>query len=162
VNKTGKTLIGIVIAIAVVFGIRVALTLSANGDDRKMISQALGEAIKASREGRPGGVVELLSDSLKVNNIDVGPNQRQITQFIREQKPDVVVQDPSPQITGDEARIVSPVELDLGLLGKRNLSEVTLIFRKEDSTAFLVFPTRKWRLTEVRAPENAVTELMSG
>ena len=161
-GKSGKTLIAVVIAIAVVFGIRVALTLSANGDDRKMISQALSEAVKASREGRPGGVAELLSDSLKVNNVDVGRSQSQISQFIREQKPEVVVQNSTPQITGDEARIVSPVELDLGLLGKRNLSEVTLIFKKEDSTAFLLFPTRKWRLTEVRAPDTAVTELMSG
>jgi hypothetical protein len=161
-NKTGKTLIGIVVVIALLFGIRVALTLSGGQDDRKLIQQSLAEAIKASREGRPGGVVELLSANLKLNETEVGANQRQITDFIRKQKPSVTVTDPTPQITGEEARIVSPVELDLGILGKRNLSEVTLIFRKEDSTEFLLIPTRKWRLTEVRAPETAIAELMAG
>jgi hypothetical protein len=161
-NKTGKTLIGIVVAIAILFGVRVALSLTGRKDDATLIQQSLQEAVKASREGRPGGVVDLLSNSLTVNQTEVGNARGQINDFIRKQKPSVTVLEPSPQITGDEARIVSPVELDLGILGKRNLSEVTLIFRKEESTEFLLIPTRKWRLTEVRAPETAISELMQG
>lgn len=159
--KSRKALWGIVVFLIVLVVIRVAISVSSQPDDPKLIRQALDEAVRASREGRPGGVVELLSQNLKLNNVDVGGNQRQIADFIRTQKPDVTVQNPTPQITGDEARIVSPVELSLGLLGKRNLNEVTMIFRKEDTTQYLIFPSRRWRLVEVRAPDSAVNDLMS-
>lgn len=161
-DKGAKALIGVVGLLVVLGGVRIAIGLANQPDDPKLIRQALDRAIQASREGKPGGVLDLLSKDLKLNDTDVGIHRADINKFIREQKPDLVVLDPTPKIIGEEARIVSPVELDLGILGKRNLSQVTLIFKKEDATEYLVFPVRAWRLTEVRAPDTAVNELMGG
>ena len=155
-------LLGIVGLIVLLVCVRVGISIVNKPDDPKLIQDALKDAIQASKEGRPGGVVELFSQNLKLNSTDVGDNQRQITDFIRKQKPDVTIEDTTPQITGDEARIVSPVSLDLGILGKRQLKDVTLIFKKEDATEYLVIPTRKWHLTEVRTTDSAISELMSG
>lgn len=161
-GKSGKTVGWIVVALLIVVGIRIGISLANKPDDPKLIREALAEAVKASKEGRPGGVVELFSKNLKVNEMDVGSNRGQISNFIRTQKPSVRVISPEPKITGDEARIVSPVELDLGLLGTREVKDVTMIFQRENSTEFLVFPSTKWRLIEVRAPESAVSDLISG
>jgi len=161
-GKSGKTLLWIGLALLAVIGIRMGIAATSRPNDTQLIHDALNDAIKASREGRPGGVVELFSRNLKVNDVDVSPNQGQITNFIRTQKPDVTVTNTTPSITGDEARIVSPVELDMGMLGKRNMDNVTLIFKREDATEFLVIPTTQWRLVEVRAPESAISDLMSG
>jgi len=161
-GKSGKAFLWIGLVLLVVIGLRIGIAAAHQPDDATLIRDALNDAIKASKEGRPGGVVELFSRNLKVNNVDVSPNQGQITNFIRTQKPDVIVTNTTPSITGDEARIVSLVELDMGILGKRNMDNVTLIFKREDATEFLVVPTTKWRLVEVRAPESAVIDLMSG
>jgi hypothetical protein len=152
-------IVGIVI---VLLCAKVAINIANKPDDPKLIQLALTEAIQASREGKPGGVMDLLSQNLKLNGTDVAANANQIRDFIRKQHPDITVDDPSPQITGNEARIVSPVQLDFGLIGKRSVPDVTMIFRKEDATEYLIIPTRKWRLTEVMAPDYAVAEFVSG
>jgi hypothetical protein len=130
-------------------------------NDATLVRQALLEAIQASREGRPGSAAELLGTSIKIDNVEVTSVQRQITDFIRKQRPNLTVDHPAPKIIGNEARIVSSVEIDLGLFGNRRLRQVTMIFRKEDSTEYLVIPTRKWHLVEVRTPESALSELMN-
>lgn len=161
-GTTNKVLVAIALAIVLLGAFRIGISIVNKPDDPKLIQDALNDAIQASRDGRPGGVVELFSDNLKLNNVDVGGNERQITDFIRRQKPDIQFSNTHAQITGNEARIVSPVSLDLGVLGKRNIKDVTLIFKKEDGADFLIIPTSKWRLTEVRTPASAVTDLMAG
>jgi len=161
-GKSGKTFVWIGLALLAVIVVRIGIGMANRPNDTQLIHEALNEAIKASKEGRPGGVVELFSRNLKVNDIDVSPNQGQIANFIRTQKPDVTVTKTTPSISGDEARIVSPVELDMGMFGKRNIDNVTLIFKREDATDFLIIPSSKWRLIEVRAPESAISDLMSG
>lgn len=161
-GKSKRPLLWIVLLLVLVVVVRVGTGLANRPNDNQLIQAALADAIKASKEGRPGGVVELFSRNLKVNNVDVDANRGQIVDFIRNQKPDVTVTNATPQISGDEARIVSPVQLDMGLLGKRSMDNVTMIFHREDSTEFLIVPTKTWRLVEVRAPESAVSDLMGG
>jgi len=161
-SKSAKALLLVGLAIVVLVAIRVGIGIVRPPNDAKLISDALADAIKAGREGRPGGVVELFSNSLSVNGTNVSENQRTLTDFIRKQRPDMIVQNPTPKITGSEARIISPVELDLGLLGKKEVNEVTLIFKKEDATEFLIVPTSKWRLTEVRVPDSTIQALSGG
>lgn len=160
-NNTLKVVLAVLGVLVLLFGVRVAITVSKKPDDQKLIREALDEAILASKEGRAGGVIELLSRDLKFNDQEVGTNKRQIMDFVQKQKPSVTVQDTNALLTGDEARIVSPVEIDLGLFGgKRNLKEVSLIFRKEDATTYLIFPARKWRLVEVRVPDATVADFL--
>ena len=161
-GKSAKT-IGIIVAVVLVlFVIRVGLSMAKRPDDRQLIQNALKEAIQASKDGKPGGVMELLSRNLKVNDQNVGGNTRDIADFVRRQRPGIEVLEPEAQITGAEGRIVSPVTLDLGLLGQRTIKEVTMKFRKEDATEYLVIPVTKWRLVEVEVPETSIADLVTG
>lgn len=142
-------------------GVKVGLTLFRSHDDLKEIRQALDESIQASREGRPGGVMDLLSSSLTLNG-EQAPDARRIAQTIRDQKPDVTVQKLDPVVTGEKAVMLSPVDLKVNILGAGtsfHLDEVTLVFRKESAQEWLVIPTQKWRLTEVHLPSDAFEQL---
>jgi hypothetical protein len=159
-----KPLIWIVVVVFTVVSIRVLVSRMNTPNDQELIQTALADSIKASKEGRPGGVMDLLSDKLKLNEMDTSGNRRQIAQFIKENQPDVNVLNKKAVIAGDEAQIISPVQLELNFLGQkvsRNMDEVTLVFRKESDREYLIFPTTKWKLAEVRVPEDAVQQLMA-
>ncbi|RYG46636.1 hypothetical protein EON79_09610 [bacterium] len=164
-TSTGKT-IAIVGGILVVLVVaRVGIGLANQPDDQTLIRAAIKESIQDSKEGKPGGVLDLLSDNFKVNSDSVNASPGQISQFIRNQKPEITVVNDKALVTGDEARIVSPVDLKLGLLGQsieRQIKEVTLVFRKEDSRGFLFIPQKKWKLTDVRVPETAILDVIAG
>jgi len=152
----------IVAAVLVVLvGIRVIMSL--NGpDDKTLVRQALAESIKASKEGRPGGVIDKISNKFTVNGEDrFSPGQ--IMQFVKESRPDITVTRPEPIVLGDEARINSPVTLSATMPGgteiNKTLDNVTLVFEKEDSMTWLVIPSKQWRLKEVTLPEDALSQL---
>lgn len=153
-------LVGLVLVILV--GGTVIRSATRREDDKTLIQQALADSIQASKEGRPGGVMDKLSDNLKFNGQNEGGNQYEIARYIRSSKPDVIVENTDPVVEGDEAKIVSPVTLTLSLLGQstsRHMKEVTLVFRKEEATEWLVIPTRRWKLAEVQVPESSVADL---
>jgi len=159
-NSPTKLIVAIVAALVVILGIRIGISAMSKPDDQKLIQAALKESIEASKEGRPGGVLDLLSDNLKFNSQDLTVNKSQIARFIHDNKPDVEVKDQKALVTGDEARIVSPVELTLGPFGHRTMNEVTLVFNKEAAREFLIVPTHRWRLVDVRVPDTALTDML--
>ena len=147
--------------VVVLIGVRVIMGL--NGpDDKTLVREALAESIKASKEGRPGGVMDKISNKLTVNG-DERFSSGQIIQFIKNSKPDVEVQRPEPIVIGNEARITSPVSLKVSMPGgneiNQTLDNVTLIFEKEDSMSWLIIPSKQWRLKEVTLPENFMSQL---
>ena len=159
-----KPLIWIAVIIVAVVGVRVLISQLNQPSDQQLIQTALADSIKASKEGRPGGVMDLLSKNLTLNDMDTSPNRGQIAKFIKENQPDVNVENKHAVIAGDEAQIISPVALEMNFLGQkmsRNIDEVTLIFKRESDMEYLIFPTKKWKLAEVRAPDDAVQQLMS-
>lgn len=131
-------------------------------DDRTQVKQALADAIEASRDGRPGSVVDKLSDSLKVNG-EGGPSLRQVAEFVKNNHPRVTVANPEPTIRGDEAEIDSDVRIEISLLGERSLDlkNVQILFRKESGRDWLIFPTTNWKLSEVRIPPGQLPDLAS-
>ena len=141
-------------------GIRVIMSMG-KVDDKQLVREALQESIEASKEGRPGGVMDKISDKLRVNNQQVA-SMNQIANWIRDSKPDVEVTQQDPVIIGDEAQITSPVRVKLTLPGgagfDQTIQDVTLIFAKESATEWLVIPTRKWRLKEVKLPDNVMDQ----
>ena len=160
-----KPLIWIIVGIVVLLGIRVAITSLNAPDDQTQIQTALAESIKASKEGRPGGVMDMLSSNLKLNDMDTSGNRSQIVRYIKENSPDVTVIEKQAVITGDEAQIRSPVDLTLNFLGQkmeRRIEDVTMVFKREDDRAYLVFPTKRWKLAEVHIPEESVSLFMQG
>ncbi|MDR3690543.1 MAG: hypothetical protein P4L46_14290 [Fimbriimonas sp.] len=161
-QKKGLTILGIVLVL--LLGGRAIVVVLSHQDDRTLIQQALKESIQASKEGRPGGVMDKLSDDIKLNGESEEGNQREIARFIRDSKPEITVQDMNPVVTGNEATITSPVDLTLSMLGierSRHLKEVTLIFRREEGREWLVIPVSNWKLAEVHVPQSAIADLMS-
>lgn len=160
-----KPILIVAVILAVLVGIRVVMGLAPQ-DDKKLIREALAESIKASKEGRPGGVMDMISDKINVNGTPI--NKGPIADWIRKSKPEIVVQKQDPVITGEEAQITSPVQVKLSLpIGNgsafdQTVNDVTMVFSKESATDFLVIPTTRWRLREVRLPEDVASQLGSG
>ena len=161
-SKATRVLIALIIVAILGFG---AFVMLGRPDDQTMIQQALAESIKASREGRPGGVMDKLSLNVKVNDEEYKGNSQQIADFIRKSRPEVSFSNTKAIITGDEARIISPAHLKAQILTQtmeRDLSSVTLVFKREDDRAYLVFPVKNWKLAEVRVDPSVIGELTMG
>jgi hypothetical protein len=143
-------------------GILIIPRLAAKPDDAALIRSALLVSIEASKEGEAGGVMDKISEKFVIND-QVPGSRGQIARFIRESRPDVAVLRTDPLVLGEEARIVSPVEVSLSWMGQnvdRTLDPVTFIFRKEETRDWWVVPTRKWKLAEVEIPETSVADIL--
>jgi len=144
-------------------GARTILGLIRPQSDKALIETALKESIQASKDGHPNGVLDKLSNNIQYNGTSAGGHQQEIADFIRDKKPDVVVENLDPVVTGDEATIVSPIDLKLSLLGQsmeKHVKDVTLLFKKEEDREWLIIPTHKWKLVEVHVPDASVAELI--
>ena len=131
--------------------------------DEQLIGEALKESISASREGRPGGVMEYLSSSLKYNNEDV-TDRMGVADTIKRAKPDVVVQDPRPVIQGQTATIVSAVtvNMDVGPISfPIEIKRAVITFTKETGRKFLVLPAPIWRISSISADEVDLSQIMN-
>jgi hypothetical protein len=157
-----KPILIVAALLVVLVGIKAIVTMT-GVDDKKLVREALAESIAASKEGRPGGVMDKISDELTVN--DERFSRSQIANVIRDSKPDVTVEKQDPVIMGDEARITSPVNVKIklpvgpGTAFDQTIDGVTLVFAKENATEWLVIPTRKWRLKEVKLPSDVMSQL---
>lgn len=127
-------------------------------NDRKLIIEALNESIQASKEGRPGGVLDLLSQKFKINESSPG-SRMDIAKFIRDSKPDVEIANENPIVSGDSARIDTPVRVKVDYLNQKMdvpIDNVTLVFQRESGRKYLFIPETRWRLTDVLVPNNAI------
>ncbi len=141
-------------AVLVIVGVPV-LKVYPGPSDAERIDAALETSLKASREGRPGGVLEYLTDQFQINDQSVG-TRREIGVAIRNSKPVVEVENRTPEVFGDEAKIVSPVRVKVDFMGQpvdQRMDGVTILFKREPTRAFLVLPTSTWRIDKVYLPE---------
>lgn len=157
-NAQVKWIVGVLAAIVVLVGAGAGLGLFGGPSDKELIKVALDEAIQASKEGRPGGVLELISQRFAVNGESYGT--RDISKTIKDMKPDVAISNPEPTVKGNSATITSGVNLSVMAM-TTNIPDVTLKFAKESGTKWLIFPTKKWRLVEVSIPNTVIDEVRS-
>jgi hypothetical protein len=154
------------LVLVLIVGFRVGSLVLGQKDDATMIRESLRQSLEASRKGEPGSVLDLLSSSITVNGEQQEGGRSQIADFIRKQKPDIAVANQTPIVTGDEARITSPVTItaSLPVLGDQTfqLKDVVMTFQKESAREYLVVPVKKWRLTGVTAPADAISSLAFG
>lgn len=152
-KRTKLFLIGLVLA---VIAVPVLMILARdNRPDSVLIKEAVARSIEASKEGRPGGVVDFLSAKFKINQIgDISMNR--VAQIIKDSKPEVTVTNQEPRVSGDLAEIVSDVRvvanvsvLTFSQQFDQTFKDVKMVFTKEDSRRFLLIPTKTWRLTSV-------------
>jgi hypothetical protein len=159
---SGKKAALILLSLAVVLvGARLAF-FGGSKDDASLIREALAESIKASKEGRPGGVLDKLSEKFTVNNEE--PGKKNVADFVRKSKPEIVVTKPDPVVNESEgtAQINSPVHLNFNFLGQKYDAEVpnvTIRFAREDSRQWLIFPSKQWRVTEVEVPQESIPNI---
>ena len=141
--------------VAAIIGVAVVTRMMGGKDDKTLIQESLRQSLEASRRGEPGGVLEALSSKFKFNDQESSGFQGMIANYIKNQKPDITVPNQTPIITGDEARITSPVKLKISapIFGDKTVTfpDVVMVFHKETSREFLIFPVPKWRLAEVQA-----------
>ncbi len=160
-RRAGLVLLGF--ALLLVLG-RIGLGLVRPPDDARLIREAIAEAAKASREGRPGGVLDALSSEASLNG-QTAESPRQIADVVRRLQPDLQIASIEPTITGDEARVVSPAKLTLGLLGAKrtyDVARLTVVLGREDDRDLLVIPTHRWRVRRVEVPEDVLGGLLAG
>ena len=157
-NK-GTTAVLVFVAIALVATVLRFTLFGNNASDKELIQGALKESIEASKEGRSGSVIELLSAQFEVNGTQ--PGRGEISRLVKEYKPQVEVPNDDPVIAGESAEIISPVRLKLQFPLARTfeISDVKFLFQKEQATTFVFFPTKKWRLRSVELPEDAMSQL---
>lgn len=149
--------------LAVLLLARVGFGLVDHRSDREQILDELQKSIEASKEGRPGSVIEMISDKLTFNGKDASENIGQVADFIKSHDPEVKVENLDPIVTGDAAQIVSPVDLTVSFLTASrtmHFKEVTLMFHREPAVRFMVFPTTQWKLTDVQMPDTPAPDLL--
>lgn len=149
--------------ILVLILVRIGVGLSRRTSDADQIRKALAESIQAGKEGRPGGVLQLIGEQISYNSQDASGQLGQVAQFIKQQRPDVHVEDQTPLITGDNAEISSPVTMDLSFLSQHrtiHLKHVILIFHKESGTSWGILPVKKWKLEQVQVPDFSPEQLL--
>ncbi len=157
------TILGVTIVLVVLVGLKVGLSVGGS-DDKQQIRTALKEAIEAGKDGKAGGVIDLLSKHIKVNSQEAPGGMSDIADFVKKQKPDVEVENQEPIVTGEEARITSPVTLTVNFLGQTRrirYQTVTLTFSKEGGMKWLVFPSKVWKLSEVQLPADQLPDIVN-
>lgn len=133
-----------------------------NRPDEVLISEALDESIQASREGRPGGVLDFISNNLRVDGI--GPvSKGQVARLIRENKPEVEITSRKTTVAGATAEMVADVRIKgtvqvmaFSAGFDRTFKGIRLGFAKEEARKYLIVPVRTWRLTEVNIPGDQI------
>lgn len=125
-------------------------------DDKAQILQALEAMRIASLEGRPGGVLEYISDSVELP--DQPENQwygnspkAQIARFLRQAEiRSIEISNTKVELYGDLAQVTCSVRADLyyPAFGDMPISfnNVVIEFRRESSRRLLVVPDSTWRV----------------
>jgi hypothetical protein len=134
-------------------------------DDKTLISQAIKEAQSASKEGRPGGVLDFLSFDLDVNGNKVEGTRRDIAQYIKNSKPDIELTSIEPIITGEDARLETPATVKIGvaMFSKAvTIPSVVVNLKKEVDREWFIIPKKSWKITQIRADLSELTSMSMG
>jgi hypothetical protein len=121
--------------------------------DEEMILEVLQQSADASEAGQPGGVLDALSRTITYNGRPVS-DRSEVAEFIKTSHPSIDFLDLRTTIEEDEANVLADIELGMagGLGPKFNLNGVEIRLAKETGTKWLIIPTPKWRIVEIKTP----------
>lgn len=134
-------------------------------DDKTLITEALKEAQKAGREGRPGGVLDFLSFDVSINEEKMSGSRREIADKIKEMKPDIEFTKVEPIITGENARLESPatVKISIGPISRDvPISNAVITLKKQDDRDWLIIPRKSWKITDIRVSAEDLANFSTG
>jgi hypothetical protein len=164
--KSGSKILGVTgTAVVLLLAARVGIGFLNQPTDEQLIQTAIKEAIAASKEGKAGGVLELMSSSLTVNQGDANGSKSNVSKYISNMRPDVTFANTKPTIEGDGARIETSANIKVNLLGNEQSADiptVTIRLTKEEDKEWLIIPKRKWRITNVDVPLENIPGLLGG
>jgi hypothetical protein len=147
--------IGLAVLLIALGAIRLGF-FSKGPSDSELIRTAMNDAVVAAKEGRAGPVLDFLSDQVTLNDM-MTPTKTQIANYIRQNKPEVVVKAEEPVVSGDSASMVTEVHVVVPVPGgsaySQNFKNVTLLFKREAGVQWLILPAKAWRLTKVTTQE---------
>jgi hypothetical protein len=136
-------------------------SMSTGPSDDVLIAQAIDDSIRASREGRPGGVLDNLSRDLKVQDEDI--DNPAVKNFIENQKPDIELTNKKPVMRGDLAVVTTDVIVTFGLAGMRVPAPITGVqieLQKETGFKYFIFPTKKWKIVKIFSSDDGTGNLL--
>jgi hypothetical protein len=150
----------LLIVVIIVVGGRYIYGALNQTDDKTLIRQALTDAVTAAKEGRPGSVVELMSSNFKLNDEQTG--LKRAVEFVKNNHPEVTIDDMEPVVSGDTAQINSHINIKVPIISQSmDFKNVQLLFKKESTMDWLIFPTTKWKLSAARVDPADLPELPS-
>lgn len=153
----------VVISMAALLVLGIRLTFRCEPDHQKLVSEALQKSIQAGKEGKPGGVLEVLAQSFEINKQSPG-TRRDIADFVRNARPDVEVLEVNPVILGNEAVVTSPVRVKFSFLGSsidRRFDHVSIVFGKREGFQWGIVPRTEWEILRVEVPPGEIEDLFS-
>ena len=161
-----KKVVGACFALALVLvGAKVGLATLNAKDDKTLISEAVEEAIKASKDGRSGGVMDFLSTKLKFNNTELETGRGEVAKFIKNSKPEFEFSSLTPQIFSTNARIETSAKMKVGILNFKqtvDIPKVIIHLEKEEDREWLIIPHRTWRITNIEAEIDSTLGALQG
>ena len=164
---SGKKILGVTGGIVLLLAVgKIGLGFLNQPDDKTLITEAIKEAQKASKEGRPGGVLDFLDiPQLKVNEVEAAGASKDIANYVKNMKPDIEFTKIEPIITGDDARIETTAKVKIGVAmftRDMKLPNVVINLKKEVDHEWLFIPKKSWKITEIRAPDADLASFWSG
>lgn len=146
--KTISIIVGsVLLVILLIFGLFV------NPSDRELIDKAMNQSIEGARDGAPGNVIEHLARNCQFNGQSMGSTV-ELMKVVRIMRPNAIFEELTPQISGSQAFINSPVKLSYGggdQSTKVDIPKVTVTLQKSTGVKWLVFPTPVWKIVDVKA-----------
>ena len=164
---SGKKILGVTggLVLLLVVG-KIGLGFLNQPDDKTLITDAVLEAQKAGREGRPGGVLDFLDiPQLKINGEDAPFGGKEVANYVKNSKPDITFTKIEPIITGDDARIESPATVKIGIAmfsKDMTIPKVIINLKKEVDHEWLFIPKKSWKIVEIRADAADLASFSSG
>jgi hypothetical protein len=163
---SGKKILGITGGVVALLLLgKIGLGFLNQPDDKTLILAAIKDAQTASKEGKPGGVMDFLSPYLKVNENEAGGMRGQIANYIKNSKPEIEFTKVEPQVFGEDARIESPAKVNFGigpLSSGVEIPNVVVKFKKEEDKEWFIIPRKKWKITAIELPTDSLTNFMNG
>jgi len=138
-------------------GLTVLFIVTAPSEEQ-LIREALDESIEASREGKPNPVLDNLTRTFTWNGQTVSVDRNEVAKYIRMGHPDITLGEFKPEVSGDEAVVVTDVHLKMEfqtLKFDQTLPKVEIRLHREPGTRWLVLPGERWKIYEVTAPDLA-------
>ena len=144
-------------AIVVLSGLTVLFIVTAPTDEQ-LIRRAIDQSVQASREGKPNPVLDNLTRTFTWNGQTVGLNRSEVSRYVRLGKPEIDLGHYKPEINGEEARVVTDAHIKIefqSLKFDQTVPGIEIKLKREMGTRWLVFPSARWKIYEVTAPDLA-------